>query len=565
MTVWSRIAASMVRLPPPQTADVAVERDLAAKMPDGVVLLADRWYPADETGHAAPAGAHAGDAGSRPTVLIRTPYGRRVMGPLGRLYAERGYQTVIQSCRATFGSEGEWEPLRHEQADGHATLAWIAAQPWFDGRLVMWGGSYLGGTQWAIAEDAPDFVRALGLQVTSSNFRDAIVYPGGSFALEMAVAWLYQIKYQEEGWRTVLRTSLRGGKILAAACDVLPLGQCDTAAIGEPAAVYQNWLDHEAPGDPWWDPVDFGRRLDKVPPASLIGGWYDLFLPAQVADYEALRRAGREARLTIGPWTHSSPGLFAETVRDGPAWWEEHLGEHAGREPRAAVRVYVMGSRTWEEFSMWPPAGETQRWYLGRWGTLSTDAPAESAPDRYHYNPHDPTPAVGGATLNMGTSGRKEQRRREHRHDVLTYTSPVLREDLTAIGPLRATLYVRSSLEHTDFVVRLCDVTPKGKSYNVSDGIVRLRPGSVPDDEDGVRQLEIEMWPTANTFKAGHRIRLQVSSGAHPMFCRNTGTGEPLGTATELRSADQEVFHDAVRASSIELPVVRLIGREPLG
>ena len=141
----------------------------------------------------------------------------------------------------------------------------------------------------------------------------------------------------------------------------------------------------------------------------------------------------------------------------------------------------------------------------------------------------------------------------------------MLREDLTAIGPLRATLYVRSSLEHTDFVVRLCDVTPKGKSYNVSDGIIRLRPGSVPDDEDGVRQLEIEMWPTANTFKAGHRIRLQVSSGAHPMFCRNTGTGEPLGTATELRSADQEVFHDAVRPSSIELPVVRLIGREPLG
>ncbi len=142
MTVFSRIAASLVRLPPPRTSDVSVERDLAAKMPDGVVLLADRWFPTE-------------DPGSQPTVLIRTPYGRRVMGPLGRLYAERGYQTLIQSCRATFGSEGEWEPMRHEQVDGHATLAWIASQPWFDGRLVMWGGSYLGGTQWAVAEDAP--------------------------------------------------------------------------------------------------------------------------------------------------------------------------------------------------------------------------------------------------------------------------------------------------------------------------------------------------------------------------------------------------------------------------
>ena len=546
MSVSSRIAASLVRLPAPQTTDVSVERDLSAKMPDGAVLLADRWYPTK-------------DPGSRPTVLIRTPYGRRIMGPLGHLYAERGYQTVIQSCRATFGSEGEWEPLRHEQADGHATLAWVASQPWFDGRLVMWGGSYLGATQWAVAEDAPDFVKALGLQVTASRFRDAVVYPGGSFALEMAVSWLYQIKHQELGWRTVLRSSVAGGKVLAKACDVLPLGKCDTAAIGEPAPVYQDWLEHSAPGDPWWDPVDFGRRLEKVPPSSLVGGWYDLFLPAQVTDYEALRRAGRVARLTIGPWTHSSPGLFAETVRDGPAWFGERLGEEGHASERASVRVYVMGSRTWQEFSLWPPAGETQQWYLDRWGTLGSEPPAESAPDHYHYNPHDPTPAVGGPALSMGTAGRKDQRRREHRHDVLTYTSPVLTEDLTVIGLLTATVYARSSNDHADFFVRLCDVTEKGKSFNLSDGIVRLTPGSVEKGPDGVFRLDIAMWPTANTFRAGHRIRLQVSSGAHPLFCRNAGTGEPLATGANLQSADLEVFHDATHPSAIALPVVRLL------
>ena len=90
------------------------------------------------------------------------------------------------------------------------------------------------------------------------------------------------------------------------------------AAIGQTAPPYQDWLEHSRPGDPWWDGIDFGRRLERVPPASLVGGWYDLFLPAQVADYEALRRAGRPARLTVGPWTHASPGLFGETVRDGP-------------------------------------------------------------------------------------------------------------------------------------------------------------------------------------------------------------------------------------------------------
>jgi uncharacterized protein len=551
MTVWSRIAASMVRLPPPRTTDVSVERDLAAKMPDGTVLLADRWFPTQ-------------DAGGQPTVLIRTPYGRHIIGPLGRLYAERGYQVVIQSCRGTFGSEGEWDPVRHESADGQATLGWVAAQPWFDGRLVMWGGSYLGVTQWAVAQDPPDFVKALGLQVTASNIRDAIVYPGGSFALEMALTWLHQLEHQELGWRAVVRTQLRSAKVLAAAADVLPLGKCDVAAIGQPSQPYQDWLEHSTPGDPWWDGIDFGQRLEKVPPASLIGGWYDLFLPAQVADYEALRRAGRTARLTIGPWTHASPGLFAETVRDGPEWFEEQLGDRAAREPRAPVRVFVMGSRTWQEFSLWPPAGEAQEWFLGRWGTLGTEPPAGSAPDHFHYNPHDPTPAVGGASLNVRSAGRRDQRRREHRHDVLTYTSPVLAEDLTVIGPLTATLYLRSSLEHTDFFVRLCDVSEKGRSVNLSDGIIRLSPGSVQKEEDGVFKLDVAMWPTANTFQAGHRIRLQVSSGAHPLFCRNAGSGEPLATGATMRSADQEVFHDAARPSCITLRVVRLLADESL-
>ena len=165
----------------------------------------------------------------------------------------------------------------------------------------------------------------------------------------------------------------------------------------------------------------------------------------------------------------------------------------------------------------------------------------------------------------MTTAGRKDQRRREVRRDVLTYTSPVLTDDLTVIGPLTATLYVRSSLEHTDFFVRLCDVTAKGKSFNLSDGIVRLAPGSVEQGEDGVCQLHISMWPTANTFRAGHRIRLQVSSGAHPLFNRNAGTGEPLATSANLRSADQEIFHDAARPSSITLHVVPLLLEGSMG
>jgi len=204
---------------------------------------------------------------------------------------------------------------------------------------------------------------------------------------------------------------------------------------------------------------------------------------------------------------------------------------------------------------------------VGQRGTLGR-APAQTddiAPDRYHYNPSDPTPSVGGPSLNRTTAGRKEQSRRERRRDVLTYTSPPLTDDVTVIGPLTATLYVRSSLEHADFFVRLCDVTPKGKSFNLSDGIIRLSTGSVERDDDGVAKLDIVMWPTANTFRAGHRIRLQVSSGAYPLFNRNAGTGEPLATGANLRSADQELFHCANRPSSVALHVVPLLEDGVLG
>jgi putative CocE/NonD family hydrolase len=288
-----------------------------------------------------------------------------------------------------------------------------------------------------------------------------------------------------------------------------------------------------------------------------VGGWYDIFLPGQVADYEALRDAGRTTRLTIGPWTHSSPRNLAAALRDGLAWFEQHVGEAPSRATGAPVRVFVMGSGHWEEFAQWPPVAEPQRWYLGQGGTLGTEIAAAGGSDRYRYDPADPTPSAGGPSLNFRSAGPKDQVSRESRPDVLTYTSGVLAGDLTVVGPLSVTLHLRSTLEHTDFFVRLCDVSPKGKSTNLSDGIVRLGPGSVTRDDDGTFTLEISMWPTANTFRAGHRVRLQVSSGAHPLFARNTGSGEPLATATTLRVADQEVWHDASHPSCVVLPVIR--------
>ena len=316
-------------------------------------------------------------------MLIRTPYGRYVMGPLGRLYAERGYQVVVQSCRGTFGSGGEFVPVRNEQADGHATLEWVAAQPWFDGRLVMWGGSYLGMTQWAVAQDAPDFLRALSFQVTAANFRDSVVFPGGAFALETGLAWLHEIKNQELGWRAVLRARLRGARVVATRASPAPR-EVRHRRHRRAHAFYQDWLAHSAPGDPWWDGVDFGRRLERVPPASFIGGWYDLFLKAQVDDYEALRRAGRTARLTIGPWTHCQPRpVRRDRARRSPVVRQPSSGRGAGGPAgRAGARLRHGIAHLAGVLACGRRRGTTERWYLGRGGTLTPAPPDDEQRSR---------------------------------------------------------------------------------------------------------------------------------------------------------------------------------------
>jgi putative CocE/NonD family hydrolase len=164
---------------------------------------------------------------------------------------------------------------------------------------------------------------------------------------------------------------------------------------------------------------------------------------------------------------------------------------------------------------------------------------------------------VGGSSLSRN-SGPRDNRQVEARQDVLVYTGPALDQDVEVIGEVNAELFVRSSLEHTDFFVRLCDVDPGGKSVNISDGLVRLcpsDPGRPVVGEDGVWKVSVKMWATAHSFRKGHRIRVQVAGGSHPRYARNPGSGEPLATAITLMAADHTLYHDAEHQSAIVLPV----------
>ena len=541
MSITSRLIARLAKLPPAHTYDVGVERDLRATMPDGVVLLADRYFP-----------RHVLNA---PIVLMRSPYGRRFpWGDFGRVFAERGYQVVVQSCRGTFGSGGKFDAMRNEQRDGRATLDWLASQSWFSGSVGMTGASYLGYVQWAVAADAPPYVKALAPQITASQFR-GLTYPGESFSLKTGLTWIHLLHYQElPAWRALLATR-REQHDLAPAYRRLPLAKTDEAAVGERVSFYQDWLAHYQPGDPFWEENDYSRGLERVSaPVNMVAAWYDIFLPDQLADYAALKRAGKTPYLTIGPWIHSGPGPQFTGLRESLAWFDAHLRSDASRLRSAPVRIFVMGASRWLDLPDWPPPATPTPWHLHAGGVLGPEPPADSPPDTYRYDPADPTPSVGGTELSR-EAGPRDNRSLEARSDVLTYTSAPLPDDIEVIGPVKVTLYVRSSLEHTDYFARLCDVQTNGRSVNVCDGLLRLWPGRFQSEPDGVTCFQLDLWPTACRFARGHRLRLQISSGAHPRFARNPGSGEPLGTATTLVAAEQAVFHDPAHPSALVMPV----------
>jgi uncharacterized protein len=549
-TSWRALLASTslaraMRLPPATSRDVDVDRDVRIAMDDGVELLADVYTPVVEPPAA--------------TVLVRTPYGRRrTIGLVyGRLFAERGFRVVLQSCRGTFGSGGEFTPQIDERRDGLATIRWIEAQAWFNGKLAMNGPSYMGYAQWAAAPEAGPSLQAICPAVTMSDLASHW-YQGGSYSLSDALEWTALIALQESHRYPMLDTLLsRHGRRARRYSHHLPLETIDEKVVGKPVWFWKEFMNFaELRHDrsrmlPEMAASDVSRVTAAV---SMVGGWYDIFLPAQIADFKALVAAGNPPQLTIGPWTHAHPELNSVAAQDALQW----IRAKAAGEPVAlrdqAVRFFVMGADDWREEPSWPPPGyEPQPWYLRPergLGPAVAGAEADSSP--FRYDPADPTPMVGGPVLTNG--GRRNQRSTESRPDVLCFTSPVLEADLEVVGDLTAEIFVSSDLPHFDVFVRLCDVTPRDRSYNVADGLTRVIPGDT-SLVGGVHRVVIPLWPTAYRFRAGHRLRVQIAGGAHPRYARNLGTGEPLGTGTTMRVAEQTIHHDQGRPSAIVLPV----------
>jgi putative CocE/NonD family hydrolase len=535
---------------PPQRNQVTVERDLHVPMSDGTVLLADHYLPVS--------------VASAATVLVRCPYGRG--GPFGlmsaQILAERGYHVLLQSCRGTFGSGGQFEPMRHEIADGQDTVAWLRRQSWFDGRLATYGASYLGFVQWALAMDSPPELVAAIVHVGPHDFSRS-AYRNGVFDLYNYVGWTDLIAHQEStgALQGVVRMATAERR-LRPVLDRLPVTAGVPDLLGREPTSSERWLEHPQLTDPFWAPLQCGAALERITvPVLLVGGWQDLFIEQTLEQYRTLAARGVPTRLLVGPWSHldlTSKGAAA--IVESMAWLDRYArpgktrgnGSAPSAHPDHPVRIWVggEGAGEWREIAGWPPSGATQqRWHLGAHGSLSTREPSPDVPAvSFRYDPADPTPSPGGAILAV-TGGSRDNRAVERRLDLLVFSSDLLDEPVEVVGEVTAELSVTRDNPYADLFVRLCDVDPRGRSWNVCDGIVRLTR-----EDPLAGTVRVSLIGAAHRFGRGHRIRLQVAGGAHPRFARNPGNGQVTAAADDLVPTQYEIGLDEARPSVLLLP-----------
>jgi putative CocE/NonD family hydrolase len=555
------------RLAAQPTYAVKIELDQRVPMRDGATLSADVYRP------DAP--------GKFPVILVRTPYDNAAAAQVarGKFWASRGYVYVVQDVRGRGESDGEFYPLIHEATDGDDTVTWCAGQHWSTGNVGTFGASYLGWTQGYLATIPNPHLKTMIMVVTPPDPWRNIPWQFGAFSPSF-VSWLANVS-----GRTMQDISEYD---LASIFRSLPLRDMDLK-LGRRMKAWRDWLDHPVL-DAYWKAQGYQEKLlaTKVPILH-ISGWYDDVLVGTTENYINLstRAAdpGERSRqwLIVGPWPHAVNTVRLGAVDFGSGatidydavqlrWfdhWLKGIDNGVDREPK--VRVYVMGENRWRQEAEWPLArAQYTKYYLhsgGRAnssigdGTLGRSSPDNEAPDRYRYDPADPTPFLGLDDYHQ-VGGPDDYRAVERRDDVLVYTSAAAGADGMAVcGPLTVHVAAASSAKDTDFLARLLDVYPGGYAQRLNDGIVRARYRKGFDrvellEPGKIEEYDIDLWSTCDTLLPGHRLRLEIASSGLPKFDRNTNTGGPIGDETKGVVANQTVYHDRAHPSYVVLPLI---------
>ncbi|PJG46460.1 hypothetical protein CAF53_20020 [Sphingobium sp. LB126] len=578
--------------------DVIIHYDVPCRLSDGTVLRADIARPGGE--------------GQWPVILARTPYGKAVApGFTTDLThgARHGYVTIIQDVRGRGTSDGgaDFRPWVDEGRDGAEAIEWAAALPYSNGKVHMSGPSYLGFVQWAAAAERPPSLHAINPIVPVGPFKRSFIYCGGVLELELNGYWWTMI-----GLEAILRREwdspeARSEAIARASASLEALAR-DHGYVHLPLSGFEP-VASSALGGQLFDLLADGNNAPCMAatmrandyeaitvPALVVAGWYDIFIRGSIDQFVGMRaRGGSDAartksRLIVGPWAHHPQGkMTGERISPGSAAIQAlnpfgHMGLAAryftaldeGADTDAPVKIWVMGADRWRDEYEWPIARtQVSPWYLssggranssGGDGTLSTRPGAGGAPDSFIYDPADPVPTRGGAVFGVTcVPGGSDQNAIGKRDDILVYRSDILLEDIEVTGTPWVELWIMTDVVDTDFVARLIDVHPDGTARLITDGILRAR---YRDDPEGLASaaplepgrpylLRIELLPTSNLFKAGHRLRLDVTSSCFPRWARNLNIWDEWGgTLADAKVAHQHVLHDDAHPSRILLPII---------
>jgi putative CocE/NonD family hydrolase len=567
-----------------ETYPIAYEHDVKVAMRDGVVLRADIYRPQAE--------------GKFSVLLQRTPYDKRNFA-VGLKGAARGYVVILQDVRGRYASEGEWYTFKNEMNDGYDTIEWAAALPYSNGKVGMFGGSYVGATQMLAAIMHPPHLAGICPVVTGSNYHSNWTYQGGAFEQWFNESWASQLAQDTLARKVKDATNAVDGmwELPLGGYPLFNLRGAHSTATATLAPYFLDWIAHPNYDD-YWKRVSIEEHFrDITVPALHIAAWYDIFLGGSLRNYEGIKahggsdvaRNGQQLLVVIGG--HAGSGRKVGDVDFGPEGafeeddamldWYDFLFK--GAQNRFAsgkpVKLFVMGANQWREEEAWPLARARETKYFlhsagaansvrGN-GTLSTTGPGKENADQYIYDPGKPVPTVGGPLCCDGehwAPGPRDQRGVEARDDVLVYATPALAQDLELTGPVSVELYAKSSAADTDFTAKLVDVWPDGFAQNLTEGILRARYRESQENPTmitpgTVYKFTIDLWATSNVFKRGHSLHLEISSSNFPRFDRNLNTGEqrPMKGGDPdviFTKATNVILHDAEHPSALILPVV---------
>ncbi|MCF8566691.1 CocE/NonD family hydrolase [Alicyclobacillus tolerans] len=565
--------------------DVRVQRDAAIPMRDGVALFADIYSPVGE--------------GQFPALLMRSPYDKShsefitYMHP--EWYARQGFIVVTQDVRGKYASEGEFRPYHFERQDGADTIRFVKSLPKCNGKIGMYGFSYVGATQLHASVEAPEELTAIAPAFTNDGYYEDWSYKNGALLLAFLQSWsvfLAPDQAARKGHPDEIGAVLDNLNHICEGYGHLPLN--DHPKISrEFAPYYYEWLEHPT-FDDYWKQWHLGDMSSFSTPALHIGGWYDVFLQGTLRNYRRMttdcqnEQVRASQKLVIGPWYHMPwSQLVGEAdfgqdggnvVNDVQLRWFQHWlqGVDNGVMDEPPVSIFVMGENKWRQEHQWPLA-RTQytKFYIHSAGGansltgdgwLDTGAPQSEPADLYVYNPFDPVPSLGGHSCciaGLTPMGPKDQRPVEIRNDVLVYFTAPLQEDVELTGPVDAVIYASSTADDTDFTVKLVDVHPDGKSINLLEGIQRASYRESNDQPSPIVPGEIYEYrfcvgSTSNLFKAGHRIGVEISSSNFPAFDRNLNRFHVNKDAgyTDIQNATQKIYHDAAHPTHLVLPVI---------